>query len=181
MNHLTLPTKLTISRIVVVPILIILLINPTPLSCFIAALVFGAGAITDGLDGYLARATGTVTPLGKLLDPIADKILMISVLIPMVAAGRIPGWLAAIMLAREFSVTGVRMMAMVEKHVIPANWKGKYKMGFEIAAMEFILLQWDLEIIHFQTIGMLCLMIALFYSLWGAADYFRAYWKTIAS
>jgi len=177
MRNLNLPTKLTLGRILLVPLIIILMYKPNMLTQFIAALVFTAGAITDYLDGQLARSTGSVTPVGKLLDPIADKMLILSVLIPLVSLGRISAWLATLMLAREFSVTGIRMMALTQNHVIPANWKGKWKTGFEIVAMEFLILQWTIGFISFQFIGTILLFIALFYSLWGAYNYSMEFWK----
>lgn len=177
MNSLNLASKLTLFRILVAPVIVILLIDPNWFTAILAALLFGAGGITDWLDGNLARSTGTVTTFGKLIDPIADKILILSVLLPMVALGRVPALLAAVMLAREFSVTGVRMISAAEGRIIPANWKGKYKVGFEIAAMEFLILQWSLLIIHFQTIGIILLLISVVFSLWAAADYFKEYWK----
>jgi len=177
LRRINLPTRLTLFRIGVVPVIVVLLMSPTPFFSFLAALVFGAGAITDYLDGHLARTTGSVTAIGKLLDPIADKVLILSALIPMVALGRVPAWLATIMIAREFAVTGVRLMAASENKIIAADRLGKFKTGFEIAAMELLLLQWDLGIIHFQTAGMICLLIALVFSLASATNYFTKYFE----
>ncbi len=177
MKNLNLPTKFTLSRILAVPLILILLTKESSFANILAALVFGAAAFTDYLDGYLARTTDTITPLGKLLDPIADKVLILSVLIPMIAIGHIPAWLGTLIISREFAVTGVRMMAATENHIIPANWKGKWKTGFEIAAMEFLILQWDIGIIHFQTIGTILIYIAVVFSLWGAYDYLEEYWN----
>ncbi len=178
MNRLNLPNKLTLVRIFVVPIIIVFLINPLPLYSFLAAGVFSLAAITDWLDGHLARSTGQVTTLGKLLDPIADKILIMSVLVPLVGLGRVPAWLATIIIGRELAVSGVRMVAASEKLIIPAGTLGKYKTGFEIAAMEFLMLDWNFRFIDFQTIGMLCLFVALAFSLTSATNYFLLYWRS---
>jgi len=172
-----LPNKLTLFRIFVVPIIIVFLIKPSPLYTFLAAVVFSVAAITDWLDGHLARSTGQVTTLGKLLDPIADKILIVSVLVPLVGLERVPAWLATVIIGRELAVSGIRAMAASEKLIIPAGKLGKYKTGFEIAAMEFLLLNWDFKFIDFQTIGMLCLFTALAFSLTSATNYFLIYWR----
>ena len=103
---INLPTKITLLRILLVPFLLAFLIAPSRVNALMAALIFGAAALTDWLDGHLARSTQQVTTLGKLLDPIADKILLAAGLIPLVGLGRIPAWMAAVMLIREFAVAG---------------------------------------------------------------------------
>lgn len=178
MKNLNLPNKITLFRIFIVPLIIVFLIKPTPFFSLLAALVFTIAAITDWLDGHLARSTGQVTTLGKLLDPIADKILIVAVLIPLVSLERVPAWLATLLIGRDFAVSGLRSMAASENIIIAAGKIGKYKTGFEIAAMEFLLLNWNFKFIDFQTIGMLCLMIAAFLSVVSAADYFVTYFRT---
>jgi len=177
LNRLNLPNRLTLLRIFVVPLIIVFLIKPSAYYSFAAAVVFALAAITDWLDGHLARSTGQVTSLGKLLDPIADKILIASVLIPLVSLGKVPAWLATIMIGREFAVSGIRAVAASERFIIPAGKLGKYKMGFEIAAMEFLLLDWDFRFLDFQTIGTVCLMFAMAFSVTSAMNYFLFYWR----
>ncbi len=177
MKRINLPNRLTLLRIFVVPLIIVFLIKPSPLFSFLAAVVFTLAAITDWLDGHLARTTGQVTTLGKLLDPIADKILMVSVYIPLVGVGRIPAWLATIMIGRELAISGLRALAASEKLIIPAGAAGKYKTGFEIAAMEFLLLNWDFNYVSFQTLGFVCLLVAMTFSLFAAVTYFLLYWR----
>jgi CDP-diacylglycerol--glycerol-3-phosphate 3-phosphatidyltransferase len=178
LNRINLPNRLTLMRIFVVPLIIVFLVKPSPLSSFAAAVLFALAAVTDWLDGHLARSTGQVTTLGKLLDPIADKILIASVLIPLVALNKVPAWLATIMIGREFAVSGIRAVAASEKFIIPAGTLGKYKMGFEIAAMEFLLLGWDFRFFDFQTIGIVCLMVALAFSITSAMNYFLFSWRS---
>ena len=178
MNKINLPNRITLFRIFVVPLIIVFLIKPSPFYSLMAAILFGLAAATDWLDGHLARTTGQVTTLGKLLDPIADKILILSALIPLVALGRVPAWLATILVGREIAVGGLRSMAAADGLIIPAGKSGKYKTGFEIAAMEFLMLNWDLKFLEFQTVGMICLLIALAFSLAGAVEYFYAYWRS---
>jgi CDP-diacylglycerol--glycerol-3-phosphate 3-phosphatidyltransferase len=177
-KNLNLPNRLTLFRIFIVPLIIVALLKPSPLFCFIAALIFAVAAITDWLDGHLARTTGQVTALGKLLDPIADKILIASVLIPLVALGRVPAWLATIMVGRELAVSGMRAVAAADKFIIPAGKLGKYKMGFEIAAMEFLILDWNFGALEFRTIGMLCLLVSVTFSVISAMNYFLFYWRS---
>jgi len=145
-TNINLPNRITLFRIFVVPLIIVFLIKPSPLSSLLAALLFGLAAATDWLDGHLARTTGQVTTLGKLLDPIADKILILSALVPLVGLGRVPAWLATILIGREIAVGGVRSLAAADGLVIAAGKRGKYKTGFEIAAMEFLILNWDLRV-----------------------------------
>ncbi|MBI5178709.1 MAG: CDP-diacylglycerol--glycerol-3-phosphate 3-phosphatidyltransferase [Nitrospinae bacterium] len=175
---MNLPNKLTLFRIFVVPLIIVFLIKPSPLYSFLAAVVFTIAAITDWLDGHLARSTGQVTALGKLLDPIADKILIVSVLVPLVGIGSVPAWLATIIIGRELAVSGIRAVAASEKLIIPAGTLGKYKTVFEIAAIEFLLLNWDFDVINFKTIGNLLLFAAVALSLTSATNYFLLYWRS---
>ncbi|GMT43067.1 MAG: CDP-diacylglycerol--glycerol-3-phosphate 3-phosphatidyltransferase [bacterium] len=177
MTNLNLPNRITIFRIFIVPLIIAFLIKPSPFFCFIAAILFGIAAATDWLDGHIARTTGQVTRLGKLLDPIADKILIVAALIPLVGLARVPAWLATALIARDLAVSGVRSMAAAEGVVIPAGKMGKYKTGFEIAAIEFLLLNWDLEFVEFQTAGTICLLIAMTLSIISAVDYIFIYWR----
>ena len=118
---INLPTKITLLRILLVPFLLAFLIAPSRVNALMAALIFGGAALTDWLDGHLARSTQQVTTLGKLLDPIADKILLAAGLIPLVGLGRVPAWMAAIMLIREFSVSGLREIAAAEQVIIHAS------------------------------------------------------------
>lgn len=177
MSNINLPNRLTLFRIFVVPLIIVFLINPSPAFCVVAAVIFAIAAITDWLDGHLARTTGQVTALGKLLDPIADKILVVSVLIPLVSLGRVPAWLATIMIGRELAVSGMRAVAASEKFIIPAGKLGKYKMGFEIAAMEFLILDWTWGPLEFKSVGMLCLLASVAFSVTAAMNYFLFYWR----
>lgn len=177
MNRLNLPNRITLFRIFVVPLIIVFLIKPSPLYSFLAAVVFSLAAITDWLDGHLARTTGQVTDLGKLLDPIADKILMVAVLVPLVGLDRVPAWMATVLIGRELAVTGLRAVAATDKLIIPAGKLGKYKTGFEIASMEFLLLDWDFKFVHFQTIGFILLVVAMVFSLSAATNYFVIYWR----
>src|SRR4051794_35563258 len=136
MFTLNLPNLLTLLRILLVPVLVVALIDTTS-SSWLAAGVFAAASLTDAIDGYIARARKQVTTFGKLMDPVADKLLIIAALVVLVGQDRIPGWIAMVIIAREFAVTVTRMAATGQGVVISANWWGKAKTIVQVAAIFF--------------------------------------------
>jgi CDP-diacylglycerol---glycerol-3-phosphate 3-phosphatidyltransferase len=169
---INLPTKITLLRMLLVPFLLAFLIAPSRVNALMAALIFGAAALTDWLDGHLARSTQQVTTLGKLLDPIADKILLAAGLIPLVGLGRIPAWMAAVMLIREFAVAGLREIAAAEQVIIPASPMAKAKTVFQIAAILFLILDYELSPLTFYTLGTGLLTLSLVLSLISGVEYY---------
>jgi CDP-diacylglycerol--glycerol-3-phosphate 3-phosphatidyltransferase len=135
MVPLNLPNLLTVVRILLVPVIVVALLAETPNADLLAAIVFAVAAFTDGLDGYLARSRGAVTTFGKLMDPIADKLLIIAALVSLVSLGRIAAWVAMVIIAREFAVTALRMVAVEQGVVIPASFTGKVKTITQVAAI----------------------------------------------
>ena len=135
MVPLNVPNFLTVVRILLVPVVVVALLEETPNADMLAAIVFAAAAFTDGLDGYLARSRGSVTTFGKLMDPIADKLLIIAPLVSLVSLGRIAAWVAMVIIAREFAVTALRMVAVEQGVVIPASTLGKLKTISQVAAI----------------------------------------------
>jgi len=176
MHKMNLPNKITMFRIFFIPLIVLFLINPSPLSNVVAALLFGLAAFTDWLDGHLARITDQVTDLGKLLDPIADKLLMVSAIIPLVALNRMPAWIAVIILAREFAVTGLRSIASTKGIVIPADTLGKYKVGAQIAGILLLILNWKIYFISFYFLGNVAMFIAMILAVVSGIVYFQEYW-----
>lgn len=171
---LSLPNKITLMRIFLVPLLVGFLVNPSPASSLMAALIFSAASFTDWLDGHLARSKGQITNLGKLLDPVADKILIMAALVPLVEQGRISAWIAVILLGREFAVMGLRAVAVAQGTIIAASPLGKYKMGLEIAALLLLILNYnELTVI----LGTLTLYSAAFASIISGADYFLKFYR----
>jgi CDP-diacylglycerol---glycerol-3-phosphate 3-phosphatidyltransferase len=132
---LNLPNTLTVLRILLVPVVIVALLDETPNGDAIAAGVFALAALTDGLDGYIARSRGAVTTFGKLMDPIADKLLVTAALVALVSLNRLEAWVAMVIIAREFAVTGLRGLAAEQGVVIQASWLGKVKTALQIAAI----------------------------------------------
>ncbi|VAX17126.1 CDP-diacylglycerol--glycerol-3-phosphate 3-phosphatidyltransferase [hydrothermal vent metagenome] len=173
MLEINLPNKITLFRIFLVPIVIVFLISPSLWSCMIAAIVFSLAAATDWLDGHLARVTNQVTTLGKLLDPIADKLLVISALIPLVELDRVSAWIVVVIIGREFAVSGLRMVASAQNITIAASVYGKYKMAAEVGAILFLILDFNF-LFHF--LGQLGIWIVMGLSIFSAVEYFNQFW-----
>jgi CDP-diacylglycerol--glycerol-3-phosphate 3-phosphatidyltransferase len=172
---LSLPNKITLARIFIVPLIVVFLIRPSGWSNTIAGALFILASLTDWLDGHIARTRNQVTDLGKMLDPIADKILVAAGLIPLVALGRVPVWMAVVLLGREFAVTGLRFISLSEGLTISASRLGKYKTILQVVAISMLILHF--KVLHFHIIGMLVLWIALFASVISAVEYFINYWN----
>jgi CDP-diacylglycerol--glycerol-3-phosphate 3-phosphatidyltransferase len=132
---LNLPNVLTVLRILLVPVLVAALLVETPNGDTIAAIVFALAAITDGLDGYIARSRRTITTFGKVMDPIADKLLIAAALIALVDKNRVAAWVAMVIIAREFAVSSLRVYAAAEGAIIPASVLGKVKTVTQVAAV----------------------------------------------
>jgi CDP-diacylglycerol---glycerol-3-phosphate 3-phosphatidyltransferase len=139
---INLPNVLTVARIIAVPVIVVALLGETPNGDVVAAIVFALAALTDGLDGYLARSRDAITTFGKLMDPIADKLLIVAALISLVSLGRLAGWVAMVIIAREFAVTALRSVAVEQGVVISASWLGKAKTILQVAAV-FALIIWE--------------------------------------
>jgi CDP-diacylglycerol--glycerol-3-phosphate 3-phosphatidyltransferase len=132
-NHLTL------LRIVLIPLLLVFMVPDHVVDRWIALTIFLLASATDGLDGYIARSRGQVTNLGKLLDPVADKLLVTAALLPLVRKDLVPDFMAALLIGREFLISGLRSVASAEGVVIAAGRVGKWKMGMSITAISFLI------------------------------------------
>ncbi|MGG3279642.1 CDP-diacylglycerol--glycerol-3-phosphate 3-phosphatidyltransferase [Paenibacillus solani] len=151
---MNLPNRITLARICLIPVMMIFLLvdfdfYPAPLEWndfvlpynqLIAALIFILAASTDGIDGYLARKNNMVTNLGKLLDPLADKLLVAAILISLVEMGKCESWIAVVIISREFAVTGLRQIALLEGSVVAAGQSGKIKTVIQIVAIVALLI-----------------------------------------
>ena len=142
MVPVNLPNALTMLRIVAVPVIVVALLDETPNGDVIAAALFALAAVTDGLDGYIARRRSQVTTFGKLMDPLADKLLVVAALIALVSLDRLAAWVAMVIIAREIAVTGLRALAAERGAVISASWLGKLKTAVQVAAI-VALIVWD--------------------------------------
>jgi CDP-diacylglycerol--glycerol-3-phosphate 3-phosphatidyltransferase len=137
--ELNLPNVLTLLRILLVPVLVVALLDKTANGDLLAAIVFALASVTDAMDGYLARTRNAITTFGKLMDPIADKLLIIAALVALVSLHRLAGWVAMVIIARELTVTVTRMQATQHGVVIAANWWGKAKTIVQVAAIFFVI------------------------------------------
>jgi CDP-diacylglycerol--glycerol-3-phosphate 3-phosphatidyltransferase len=183
---MNIPNALTLLRIFFVPLLVAALVQEklavhlgawTLSSETIALLIFLAAASTDLLDGYLARRWNQITTVGMLLDPIADKLLISSALIALVQVHRVPGWMAVLLIGREFAVSGLRSIAASEGYTIAAGELGKSKMVAQVAAVALVLLSVDMP--QFETAAHVCLWGAMAFALVSAAEYFRQFWRRV--
>ena len=168
-----LPNTLSIIRVAFIPAIVICLYFPGKLGSFFAALFFGLAAITDLLDGFLARRYETVTLLGKFLDPLADKLLVSITMIMLITVDRMPAWIAILIITREIAVTGLRGIAVVEGEVIGANSLGKYKTVFQSVALICLSLHFEYLEVNFHVVGMIFLWAALILTIWSGWSYFR--------
>jgi len=178
-----LPNFITLTRILLIPVFVVLFATPTPHRSLSAALVFVVAAVTDLLDGYLARRNGQVTTLGKLLDPIADKLLVLSALILLVNIDRVSALVAILIIAREVAVTGVRAIAAGEGMVIAAETTGKYKMALQVVAIVLLILEdtflSDLGNLHLA--GIVTLYLSLVFGYVSGGQYVWSFWKQVVA
>src|SRR5436309_16018683 len=183
---MNLPNSLTLLRIFFVPLLVAALVQENvvvPMGTFrvtnewLALTIFLVAAATDLLDGYLARRWKQVTTIGTLLDPIADKLLISAALISLVEIRALPGWMAILIVGREFAVSGLRSIAAVEGYTIKANDLGKTKMFFQVVAIACMLV----SIRHSALLlpATILMWAVVFFAILSAVSYFRKFWRKI--
>lgn len=169
-----LPNLISILRIVLVPVLVVILLSPSRTAAVLAGCTFFLASWSDFFDGYLARRHGITTSLGKLLDPMADKLIVMAALVMLAAMPReprVPAWMVVAIVGREIAVTGLRAMATSEGIVLAAEELGKYKMILQMFALQGLLLHYDFLGVDFHTAGMYFLWASLVLSLWSGVDY----------
>jgi CDP-diacylglycerol--glycerol-3-phosphate 3-phosphatidyltransferase len=140
MFPINVPNVLTVLRILLVPVLVVALLDQTPNGDLLAAIVFAVASMTDAIDGWLARRRRSITTFGKLMDPLADKLLVIGALLTLVSLGRLAAWVAMVIIAREFAVTVLRMAASQQGVVTPARALGKVKTVMQVAMVFALIL-----------------------------------------
>ena len=177
-----LPNLLTFARLLLIPVFIVLLSQPGPQHSIGAAVVFIVAALTDLLDGYFARRRAEITRLGRLLDPIADKLLVLSGLILLVQTHRVSAVIAILMIAREVAVTGIRAIASAEGIVMSAETSGKYKMTAQVIAIVLLILVDSVDPSwNFQMFGTFFLYAALMLGFYSGARYLMTFWRAVSS
>ena len=184
-----LPNVLTLFRIAIIPPMVIILTNSSKTAAFIASVLFAVASVTDWLDGYLARRLQIVTVMGKFLDPIADKLMVMAALIMILPMGRAPAWMVLIIIGREIIITGLRGIASSEGIVISASHLGKYKTIFQIVAILGLLLHYDyywlfgIESpylhVNMHNVGIFFLWVATIITIWSGIDYLARFYKVL--
>lgn len=182
------PNLLTGARIVMIPLVLALIHRAAPRDCFWAAWVYALAAITDFFDGYIARRQGLVSVLGKFLDPLADKLIVMATLVWLVNLGRIETWVVVLLLGREFSITGLRSIASSEGVVIAAGDDGKAKTALQMIGILCLiigypyridLLIYDLGVVDLVHVGKVLVYLSLIYSLTSGASYVRLFAEAV--
>jgi CDP-diacylglycerol--glycerol-3-phosphate 3-phosphatidyltransferase len=183
MRHppMNLPNSITLARMFLVPILVVVLLTefegrrilgiPKEL---VGAAIFGLASITDWLDGYLARRRRQVTWLGQMLDPLADKLLTSAAFISLVQLGLAPAWMVAIIIGRDFAITGLRSLAYNKGFTMPASPLGKIKMASQVASILLLILGWG-PLPLLAPAGYVALWVVMVTSVVSAADYYRRF------
>ncbi len=174
------PNLLTLFRIALIPVVALFIYWGDPVSCIIAVILFWVAGVTDWFDGYIARRQGLVSMTGKFLDPLADKLLVLTCLITLIPMGRLPAWIVVLIVAREVSVTALRALASGEGMVISAGEAGKLKTAFQMTGLLGLIIHFSYQVnyygyemtVNFHLIGFYLLLISVFFSLWSAWEYF---------
>jgi CDP-diacylglycerol---glycerol-3-phosphate 3-phosphatidyltransferase len=177
-GHMNLPNALTLTRIFLVPLLVVVLLTKFDGRMIlgvrkelIGAAIFALASLTDWLDGYLARRRKQVTAFGQVIDPLADKLLTSAAFISLVQMGLAPAWMVAIIIGREFAVTGLRSLTYARGVVMPASPLGKIKMVAQVVAILALILGQD-HLQQFVVIGQVALWVVVVAALISAGDYF---------
>lgn len=174
-----LPNSLTFARIGCIPVIVALLYFPSKVTAALAMLIFIAASLTDLVDGIVARKYNMVTNMGKFLDPLADKLLIASVMIMLVANGWLQAWVAIIIIGREITVTGLRAIAADQNVVIAADKYGKLKTIFQVVALCPLILHYEWWGFDPTLIGQILIYIALVLALVSGVNYFRGFYRQL--
>ena len=168
---MNLPNKLTVTRVVLIPFFVFFLLNDAknPYFKWIALAIFIVASLTDLLDGKIARKYNLITDFGKFMDPLADKLLVCSAMIGLIELGRIPAWIVIIIIAREFIISGFRLIAADNGRVIAASYWGKFKTNFQMFMVIFMIM--NLEQAPFPLITQILMWIALALTIISLVDY----------
>jgi len=184
---LNLPNAITMVRVAMIPVILAFTYYESRLNSFAAAVLFAVTGATDFLDGWVARRRGLVTVIGKFLDPLADKLIVVSTLIMLVHLGRVAAWVVIVIMAREFIITGLRTIAASDGVVIAAGQEGKYKTSLQIAGISFLLLHYRYHVdflafsvdVDANVVGSWILYLSVGFSVWSAGLYVRDFLRAL--
>ncbi len=168
---MTTANKITLLRIVMIPLFLLAVLTQEQYAQIIALAIFILASITDSIDGYVARKYNQSTNFGKFLDPLADKLLVTAAILVFVERGQMPSWAAMIVIAREFAVTGLRLVAAAEGQVIAAAWSGKIKTAVSIIAICIMLMPIGPRD-TMMVIDTICYVIMILVTVWSGVEYF---------
>jgi CDP-diacylglycerol--glycerol-3-phosphate 3-phosphatidyltransferase len=177
LNNWGTPNLLTGARIAAVPVVLLLLLFPGRWASFLGALCFMLAGATDFLDGFLARRHRLVSRLGKFMDPLADKLLVSVALIMLIPLGRVPAWMAFLIVGREMAVTGLRGLAATEGIVLAPDRWAKAKTMLQMVALTALILHYPYIGINFHELGLVLLWLALIATLVSGVSYFWLFFK----
>ncbi|MGC6417712.1 MAG: CDP-diacylglycerol--glycerol-3-phosphate 3-phosphatidyltransferase [Bradymonadia bacterium] len=185
---LNLPNILTYIRILGIPLVMVCIWRGEPKDCVIAGWLYSLVTVTDYLDGYLARRMNCETIVGKFLDPLADKLMVMAMLVMLVALSRVPGWLVVLVLAREMSINGLRAVASAEGLIIAASQLGKIKTALQLVAVMCLLVHYPYKVyflglheavVDFNLVGLWTLLLATIVSLISAGQYIKGFFDAL--
>ncbi|HOJ51343.1 MAG TPA: CDP-diacylglycerol--glycerol-3-phosphate 3-phosphatidyltransferase [Syntrophales bacterium] len=176
---LNLPNTITMLRLLIIPVLFFLLLSPNQFWSLVLAVIFILASLTDLLDGYLARKYELVTTMGKFLDPIADKLVINTAMILMIPIGRIPAWVVAIIIIRDFVVDGIRTIATSEGVVIQASGWGKKKTLCQVFAVSALMIHYPFLGADAHVVGTVLLFLALILSVYSGLEYLVKFIKEV--
>ena len=179
------PNMITVGRILMIPPILLLVDKTDPIKGFLAMALFLIAGLLDLIDGWLARRQGLVTFFGKFADPLADKIMVMALLVYLTAEGRMPAWLVAVLLGREFYISGLRTMAVSEGVVIAAGAGGKAKTSFQVIGISMVLIYFPYQApwggwLRFNELGLILLYISALLSVTSAISYTRGFIAALA-
>lgn len=167
---MNLANKLTLLRVVMIPVfLLVLFLGPEPMNRYLAVVIFIVASLTDMLDGKIARKYNLVSNFGKFMDPLADKLLVMSALVSMVALEDLAAWVVIVILAREFTITGFRTLAMEANIVMAASWWGKVKTTVQMIMIPVVLL--NLPFAMMPMVETVLVWLSVFFTIFSGADY----------
>jgi CDP-diacylglycerol---glycerol-3-phosphate 3-phosphatidyltransferase len=183
-----LPNMLTMGRIAVIPLFVWFIYDADPFYSWAAAAIFTLAAVTDVIDGFLARRWNMITVVGKLMDPLADKLIVAAALIMLVRLGRIHAWVVIVLLSREFIVTGLRQIAASEGLVIAAGQEGKWKTSLQLTGIVALCIHYTHPMffgfawydVNFNLVGKFLVYLSTAFSVWSAGVYFQAFLRMLS-
>jgi CDP-diacylglycerol---glycerol-3-phosphate 3-phosphatidyltransferase len=176
-SYRNLPNLLTGVRILAIPLMIVLLLFPGPAASFLGAVIFALAGATDFLDGFFARRQRLSSKFGKFMDPLADKLLVTAALIMLIPLGRVPAWIAVVIIGRELAVTGLRAVAASDGIILAPDRWGKTKTFLQMVAITSLILHYPYRGVDFHLLGIALLWVAMLVTVASGVSYFYGFFR----